>query len=105
VSGGAKFKIDGGAYAGVYEIDPDEFTGSEVNRFRHAVGVSITEATAGGNIDLDALCGLVWIIKTRSTAAKSLPFQAIADNVTRGMIQPVGDEEPDPADPTSSAAT
>jgi hypothetical protein len=102
----SKFKITAGPYAGIYDIDPNDFTGSEVNRFRHAVGVSITQATDGGSIDLDALCGLVWVVKTRTASSRSLPFQAIADNVTRGMIEPADDDQEaaDPTDPTSSGA-
>lgn len=98
-----RFKITTGPYDGNYDIDPDDFTGTEVNRFRQALGLSITAGLAGGTVDLDVLCGLVWIVKSRQ--AKGLPYGAVADNVHRSAID-LHDEdaatEDDPLDPTPS---
>lgn len=97
------FRITDGPYAGDYDIDPEDFTGSEVNRFRQAVGVSMTEGLSGTSIDLDSICGLVWLIRSRTS--KGLAYAAVADNVTRRAFQPIDEKvEGDPLDPTSSAA-
>lgn len=101
-----KFKITDGPYAGDYDIDPNDFTGTEINRFRQAVGISLdTGLSMGANgVDLDVMCGCVWLVRSRT--AKALPFAAVADNVTRGDFEPLGEDDPvdgDPADPTGSA--
>lgn len=99
-----RFKITAGAYEGNYDIDPDDFTGTEVGRFRQAVGISMTEGLGRGSVDLDVLCGLVWLLASRK--AKGLPYVAVADSVHRSAIglhdedAPVEDD--DPLDPTPS---
>lgn len=99
----SRFRVTDGPYAGDYDVDPDDFTGSEANAFRAAVGCSLQAALSAGGIDVDSFAGLVWIVRRRQSRA--LPYQAVADNITRRSIQPASeDEEADQTDPSSSGA-
>lgn len=96
------FRVNGGPYAGEYEVDVDDLTASEVRRFRDATGQALQQALTTG-IDVDTFAGLVWLVRTRSSANKGLAFQAVADNITRKQIEPLEEKvEGDPLDPTSS---
>jgi hypothetical protein len=110
VSATLKFRITDGPYAADYDIDPNDFTGTEINRFRQAVGISLDAGLSMGanGVDLDVMCGCVWLVRSRQN--KGLAFAAVADNVTRGSFQPLAPEEGPTRDaegvpdPTSSAA-
>jgi hypothetical protein len=110
VSATLKFRITDGPFAADYDIDPNDFTGTEINRFRQAVGMSLDAGLSMGanGVDLDVMCGCVWLVRSRQN--KGLAFAAVADNVTRGSFKPLTDDDPPLAnaegapDPTSSAA-
>lgn len=96
------FRVLDGPYSGDYEVDLDDLTASEVRRFRDATGQALQAALTTG-IDVDTFAGLVWLVRTRSGANKALPFQAVADQITRRAIEPLEEKvEGDPLDPTSS---
>lgn len=104
------FSVTDGPYAGKYDVETEDFTGSEIHRFRHAVGVTLQRGLSGEEIDLDVFCGLVWLMKTRGSGSKALPFQAVADQITARQIDMDLDEvaeqnKPvDVEDPTSGGA-
>lgn len=97
------FTVTDGPYAGDYEVDVDDLTASEVRRFRDATGQALQHALEA--CDVDTLAALVWLVRTRSSASRALPFQAVADNITRRSVTSLEEKvEGDPLDPTSSAA-
>ena len=95
------FKVLSGPYEGEFEVDVDDLTASETLRIRQVLGVPLQEALRSPDAELMAV--LVWVIRTRSSANRGLPFQAVADNITRKQIGPLDEKvEADPMDPTSS---
>lgn len=91
-----RFKVTTGAYAGDYSIDPmNGFTANETLAFRQVFSCGIVSALQGG-VDSDVVAGLVWLIRRRQ--AKALPFSAVADTITLGNLEFVGDDQPAPTE-------
>ena len=49
-----------------YRAKMGEFTPRDALDFRQAFGVPLVHAVAGGQIDIDIIAGLVWLIRRRA---------------------------------------
>lgn len=79
-----EFEITSGPYQGRYDLELADFTAAEATAFRHALGLSIAQVVNDGSADVDAVAGLVWLVRRRG--AKSLPYAAVADSITYGNV-------------------
>ena len=93
------FEITDGPYAGRYDIEAQDFTATEMGKFREALGHPMTAVFAGvDGVGLEDLAGMVWLMRRR--ASKGLPYEAVADTITFRNFEQVADEpELKPGDP------
>ena len=79
------FKVTDGPYAGVYEIEVNDYTATEHHAFREALNHSMVSAIQNaktGGMGLEDLVGFAWLLIRRRSTNKGLPYAAVADTVS-----------------------
>ena len=78
--------------AGVrYDVRFDDLTAADAGDFRRAVGMPLVSAFKDGNTDLDAIAGLVWLVRRRGQ--RGLAFASVAETLTYGNVDMAGAED------------
>ncbi len=80
-----------------YQISPGDLTAVEARDYRRTMGESLARTMTGGDIDIDVIATLVWLVDRRTNPGIS--WESIADRMTYDAMTDVeiDEGEPDPS--------
>lgn len=74
-----------------YAINFEDLTAADSGDFRRAVGMPLSAVFRDGEADLDAIAGLVWLVRRRGQ--RNLAFASVAESLTYGNVSLETDDE------------
>lgn len=73
-----------------YEVNFEDLTAADSGDFRRAVGLPLSAVFRDGEADLDAIAGLVWLVRRRGD--RKLSYYSVAETLTYGNVSLDEDE-------------
>ena len=67
-----------------YAINFEDLTAADSGDFRRAVGMPLSAVFRDGEADLDAIAGLVWLVRRRGQ--RNLAYASVAESLTYGNV-------------------